>query len=69
MWILHPNGNVVCVVDQVHIARLLGEGGVEVPEPKETADASEKHDEPNAISEARKRRTKRASRASHGGSG
>src|SRR5258708_991199 len=29
---LHPNGNVVCVVDPVHITRLLAEGGHEVPE-------------------------------------
>jgi hypothetical protein len=34
MWIKHGvTGNVVLVLSQDHIARLLSEGGVEVPDP------------------------------------
>jgi hypothetical protein len=34
MWILHPKtGGVVLVTHEAHIARLLDEGGREVPDP------------------------------------
>jgi hypothetical protein len=36
MWIQHPvTGNVVLVLAQEHIKRLLDDGGIEVPDPRQ----------------------------------